>query len=63
MISFLILGCIVTFGSLVIFLVGLIEQGKFLFAPFIAAVVGINFILISIVQVRREREEDGGTSS
>ncbi|WP_227936864.1 hypothetical protein [Alkalihalobacillus deserti] len=60
MISFLILGCLVTIGSLAFFLVGLIEQGQFLFGPFIATIIAINFVLISFIQVKREREENNG---
>ncbi|KHF37768.1 hypothetical protein [Halalkalibacter okhensis] len=57
MISFFILGCIVTVCAIVYFLSGLLFQGEFLFGPFIAALVGLNFLFISFVQVKREREE------
>ena len=58
MISFFILGCLVTIGSLVFFLLGLFEHGEFLFGPFIATIIGVNFILISFIQVKRERKEN-----
>lgn len=63
MISFFILGCLVTIGSSVFFLMGLFEQGQFLFGPFIATLIGLNFILISFVQVKRERAENKRRSS
>ncbi|MFC0557641.1 hypothetical protein [Halalkalibacter alkalisediminis] len=58
MISFFILGCLVTIGSLIFFLIGWLDQGQFLFGPFIATLIGVNFMLISFTQVKREREEN-----
>jgi uncharacterized membrane protein YiaA len=60
MVSFFILGCIVTIGSLALFLFGLWQQGQFLFGPFIATIIGINFLLISYIQMKREKEENRG---
>lgn len=57
MLSFFLLGCIVTAGAMTLFLVGWFNQGQFLFGPFIAAIIGLNFLFISFIQVKREREE------
>ncbi|WP_332689126.1 hypothetical protein [Halalkalibacter lacteus] len=57
MLSFFILGLVVTISALAYFVYGWMEYGQFLYAPFIAAIVGINFLFISFVQVRRERAE------
>ncbi|GAE37078.1 hypothetical protein [Halalkalibacter akibai] len=56
MVSFFILGCIVTVSSLFLFFSGL-QQGQFLFGPFIAMIIGMNFLLISFVQMKREKAE------
>ncbi|MDT8862759.1 hypothetical protein N0O92_21445 [Alkalihalobacillus sp. MEB130] len=60
MISFFVLGCIVTITAVAFFLTGLLSRGEFLFGPFIAALIGLNFLFIGFVQVRREREEGEG---
>ncbi|MFV8827464.1 hypothetical protein [Alkalihalobacterium sp. APHAB7] len=51
MVSFLILGILVTIGSGVIFYIGLSVENQFLFGPFICLVVGINFIFMAIVRM------------
>lgn len=51
MVSFLILGILVTIGSGVIFYIGLSIENQFLFGPFIGLVVGINFIFMAIVRM------------
>ncbi|GAE25327.1 hypothetical protein JCM9140_1316 [Halalkalibacter wakoensis JCM 9140] len=56
MLSFFILGCIVTATAVALFLQGLLTEGLFLFGPFIAGLIGLNFLFISFVQVKRERE-------
>ncbi|WP_332633042.1 hypothetical protein [Halalkalibacter flavus] len=64
MISFFILGCIVTITAVAFFLSGWFLQEQFLFGPFIAALIGLNFLFISFVQLKREREErEGGRTS
>ncbi|MFC0469521.1 hypothetical protein ACFFHM_02940 [Halalkalibacter kiskunsagensis] len=60
MLSFFILGIVVTISAIAYFAFGWIEHGQFLYAPFIAAIVGLNFLFISSVQVRRERSEREG---
>jgi hypothetical protein len=57
MLLFFILGVVITVSAGVYFAFGWIELGQFLYAPFIAAIVGINFLFISSIQVRRERAE------
>ncbi|MDE5412699.1 hypothetical protein [Alkalihalobacterium chitinilyticum] len=55
MVSFLILGILVTIGSGVIFYIGLSVENQFLFGPFIGLVVGINFIFMAIVRMYQRK--------
>ncbi|WP_165763764.1 hypothetical protein [Halalkalibacter urbisdiaboli] len=54
--SFITLGIIITISALVVFVYGFIK-GEFLFGPFIATVIGINFIFIAFARLKQEREE------
>ncbi|WP_158211754.1 hypothetical protein [Alkalihalobacterium alkalinitrilicum] len=51
MISFLILGIIVTIGAGIFFYLGLTIESQFLFGPFIGLVVGINFVFMGIIRM------------
>ncbi|WP_216828202.1 hypothetical protein [Alkalihalobacterium elongatum] len=51
MVSFLIIGIIVTIGAGALFYIGLTFENQFLFGPFIALIVGINFIFMAIVRM------------
>ncbi|MCM3761861.1 hypothetical protein M3212_13875 [Alkalihalobacillus oceani] len=55
--SFFLIGCMLTFGALALFIHGWLYEGQFLFGPFIATLVGMNYLFISFVQMKRERDE------
>lgn len=57
MISFFLLGCFVTAVAAIIFLISLIKHGEFLFGPFIAMLIGINYLLITVVQMARHKKD------
>ncbi|WP_100404797.1 hypothetical protein [Bacillus solitudinis] len=57
MISFIVLGGSITLIAAFLFGYGWFNQGVFLFGPFIATLIGLNFILIASIRLKQEREE------
>ncbi|WP_078555118.1 hypothetical protein [Bacillus alkalicellulosilyticus] len=60
MIIFLFLGIFVTLISSYFLYIGWVHESVFLFGPFISLLVGLNFVLMVIVQYRRERRGESG---
>lgn len=61
MLVFLLMGIILTFGAAVLLYIGYIQQGVFVFGPFIGVLVGINFIVLTLIKLRQNwgEERDG----
>ncbi|MBP3949498.1 hypothetical protein [Bacillus suaedae] len=58
MLSFFLLGCLVTGIAMTLFLMGFFIEGQFLFGPFIAFIIGLNYIVIAYGQIRKSRVPD-----
>lgn len=58
MLSFFLLGCLVTGIAMTLFFMGFFIEGQFLFGPFIAFIIGLNYIVIAYGQIRKSRVPD-----
>lgn len=58
MVGFLMIGLILTVIAAIVFIYGLYEH-VFIFGPFIALLVGINFVVMGFIRWKQEKRRTG----